>query len=153
MPSARKELDQAITGLVKAISSLKYAVQKLHLETAIEAAEAILALGETYDNSEALERAVTDGKAVFEDETKSQEEVDNAAYAILDELFKLAKTTDLSNLEKLIESAKNLLDGMFTDESLKNLKDAIDAAEIVVGDQNRTVKAYKDHYLVTLDKY
>lgn len=144
--AARKELDQAITGLVKAISSLKYAVQKLHLETAIEAAEAILALGETYDNSEALERAVTDGKAVFEDETKSQEEVDNAAYAILDELFKLAKTTDLSNLEKLIESAKNLLDGMFTDESLKNLKDAIDAAEIVVGDQNRTDGAIHEAY-------
>ncbi|MGN0276017.1 MAG: dockerin type I repeat-containing protein, partial [Hominisplanchenecus sp.] len=81
----------------------------------------------------------------------SQEAVNNAAYAVLDELFKMAKTADISSLESLIEAAKGLLDGKYTSDSLENLKDAIDAAEAVVADQNRGDSDISDAYANLID--
>lgn len=139
--ASRADLNQAMKNLVKAIGGLEYGVQKLHLETAIQTAEAILADGKTYEDIDTLAKAVEDAKKVLANENASQETVDNAAYAVLDELFKMAESeeiTDLSLLENLIKAAKGLLGGSFTSDSLKNLQDAIDAAEAVVADPDRS---------------
>lgn len=114
----------------------------------VAAAGKILADGKDYDNAEALAAAVEAGKAVLNKANATQEETDQAAYAILDELFKLAESSDVSSLEELIEAAKKLLDGPYTDESLDNLRKAIEAAQKVVEDPNRSdddiKKAYED---------
>ena len=149
--AAQSQIDTAMSNLIGAFGNLEYGVQKLHLEVAVEAAEKILALGKNYEDIDALTAAVQSGKEVLADEKASQEEVDNAAYAILDELFKMAKTADISSLESLIEAAKGLLDEKYTSGSLENLKGAIDAAEAVVADQNRGDSDISDAYANLID--
>ena len=149
--AAQADYDAAVSRLVAALGGLEYGVQKLHLETAVKAAEAILALGENYEETEDLAAAVEAGRAVLADADASQEAVDNAAYAVLDELFKMAKKADISSLESLIDAAKDLLDGNYTSDSLAALRDAIDAAEVVVADQNRGDNDISDAYANLID--
>ena len=149
--AAQKDIDAALADLIAAFGDLEYGVQKLHLETAIAAAEQILAMGKNYKETEALAAAVEAGKAVLNNADAAQEEVDNAAYAVLDELFKMAKTADITSLESLIEAAKDLLNGNYTSDSLENLKDAIDRAEAVVADQNRSDSDISDAYANLID--
>ena len=149
--ATQADADAAVSALVAAIGGLEYGVQKLHLETALDAAEAILALGDNYEETAGLAAAVEAGKAVLSDKDASQEEVDSAAYAVLEELFQMAKKADISSLESLIDAAKDLLDGAYTSDSLDNLKDAIDAAEATVADQDRGDSDIADAYADLID--
>lgn len=149
--ASRDDIDGAVSELIAAFGSLAYRVQTLHLETAVKAAEAILALSENYDDVEALKMAVQMGREVLADEAAAQETVDNAAYAILDELFKMAKKADITSLESLIEASKELLTGNYTSGTLENLQDAIARAEAVVADQNRGDSDIGDAYENLID--
>ena len=144
--AAQSAMDEAMAALVKAIGGLEYGVQKLHLQTAIDAAESILALGDNYEETAALAAAVEAGKTVAKDSDAAQEEVDSAAYAILDELFQLAKKADVSSLESLIDAAKELTNGNYTSGTVENLKAAIERAEAVAADQNRGDSDISDAY-------
>lgn len=99
----------------------------------------------------ALEAAVEAGKTVLADADASQEEVNNAAYAILDELAKLAKKADLTSLESLVEAAKGLLKGNYTEDSLAGLEEAIKQAEAVIATQDRTDSDISDAYADIID--
>lgn len=149
--TTRGEMDAAMSALVKALGSLEYGVQKLHLETALQAADAILAIGKNYEDVAALTEAVDAGKEVLANEKASQEEVDNAAYAILDELFRIAKKADISSLESLIEAAEGLPGGNYTSDTLERLKDAIEKAKEVTADQNRGENDITDAYENLID--
>ena len=149
--ASQSEVDAAVAALVQAIGGLEYGIQKLHLETAVEVADQILALGRNYEDTEDLAAVTATGKEVLADTDASQEAVDNAAYAILDELFKMAKTADITSLESLIDAAKDLLDGNYTSDTLENLKDAIEKAEAVVADQNRGDSDISDAYAGLID--
>lgn len=145
------DFDKAVSKLVAALGNLEYGVQKLHLEIAIQAAEEILALGGNYEDTEALAAAVEAGKQVLADADASQEETDKAAYAVLDELFKMAKQADISSLESLVEAAKALLDGSYTSQTLENLNKTIEKAEAVIADQNREEDAVGNAYAELID--
>lgn len=149
--AVQADFNAAVSRLIAALGKLEYGVQKLHLETAIEAAEAVLALGENYEDTEALRAAAEAGKIVLADAGASQEAVDEAAYAVLDELFRMAKKADINSLESLIGAAKDLLDGGYTSETLENLKAAIERAEAVVADQNRGENDIADAYEDLID--
>ena len=144
--ATQAEVDKALSDLIGAFGGLEYGVQKLHLEVAIQAAEAILAVGNDYEDIDALTAAVEAGRIVLADEDATQETVDNAAYAVLDELFKMAKKADLQSLESLLEASKGLLDGSYTSESLESLRDAIEQAEAVAADHDRTDSDISDAY-------
>ncbi len=149
--ATQAEVDKALSDLIKAFGKLEYGVQKLHLEVAIEAAEAILAVGNDYEDIEGLIAAVEAGKIVLADEEATQETVDNAAYAVLDQLFKMARKADLKSLETLLEASKGLVDEKYTSTSLENLKDAIEKAEAVVADHDRTDSDIADAYAGLID--
>ena len=70
--TTRGELDKAMSDLVKALGELEYGVQKLHLETALAAADAILALGENYEDVAGLMEAVENGRTVLADAAATQ---------------------------------------------------------------------------------
>lgn len=146
LSAAQSEIDEALGRLLGAFGNLEYGVQKLHLEVAIEVAEELLALGKNYEDTDVLTAAVEAGKGILKDKAATQEAVDNAAYAVLEELFKMAKTADVSSLESLIETAKGLLDEKYTADSLENLKDAIEHAEGILEDQNRADDAIGEAY-------
>ena len=136
--ATRTQINAAMEELVAAYSKLEYGVQKLHLEVAVEEAEKILAHPENYEDIAALKAALESGKAVLEDKDADQTAVDAAAEAILAELNKVADKADVKSLVNLIESAKKLLDGNYTSDSLKDLKAAIKKAEDVIANPNRT---------------
>lgn len=145
--ATQAQRDAALIELIHAYGDLEYAVQTLHLETAVEAAEKAMELAKNYvGECEELAAAAEAGKAVLEDKNAAQEEVDAAAYAILDEMFKLAKKADISSLESLVEASEKLLDGSYTSSSLENLKDVIEGAKAVIADQNRTQNAVSGAY-------
>lgn len=144
--ASQAELDEAVSRLIAAYGNLEYGVQKQHLETAITAAEAILALGENYEDTSALAAVVEAGKEVLNNKGASQENADLAADAILNELFKLAKGADVQSLESLIEAAKGLLECNYTSDSLEKLQASIARAEAVVADQNRGQSDISDAY-------
>lgn len=150
--AAQSEIDTAISDLIQAFGKLEYGVQKLHLETAIAAAEAVLAQAKNYNgDAQALEKAVEEGRKVLSDKTAVQEQINDAAYAVLDELAKLAKKADITSLESLLDAAKELLNGKYTDSSLKVLEETIAEAEKVVNDQNRSDSAVSDAYSAIID--
>ena len=67
------------------------------------------------------------------DAQKAKDFIDNL------ELFSLlANVADVKSLVNLIESAKKLLDGNYTSDSMKDLKAAIKKAEDVIANPNRT---------------
>ena len=150
--AAAEDMDAALSDLLAAFGGLEYGIQKLHLETAIQAAESILEKAKDYvADAAALEAAVEAGKNVLIDADASQEEVNNAAYAILDELAKLAKKADLTSLESLVEAAKGLLKGNYTEDSLAGLEEAIRQAEAVIATQDRTDSDISDAYADIID--
>ena len=144
--ATQADYSEAMGNLVAAFGGLEYGVQKLHLSTAIEAAEAILQLSGDYESVDALEAAVEAGKAVLANGDATQEEVNAAANAILDQLFELAEVADVSSLRSLVNAAKNLFNGKYTSESLENLENAITGAEAVLADPDREDGAISDAY-------
>lgn len=144
----QSKLDAAYANLVIAFGNLAYGVQKLHLEIAIQAGEEILKLSQNYEDTKALETAIEAGKKILGMQDVSQEETDAAADAILEELFRLAKTADIQSLESLIAAAEGLEEQKYTSGSLASLKAAIEKAKAVVADQGRKqtdiAEAYAD---------
>lgn len=149
--ATQKEITDATVALVNAIGNLEYGVQKVHLETAIEFAEKLLELENNYEDTKALKAALAEGKIVLANADATQEEADNAAYAILDELAKLAKKADVDSLESLIEAAEGLLSDKYTSDSVEALKEAIDNAREVLEDPNRADSAIADAYREIID--
>lgn len=149
--ASQSAVDEATQALIHAIGNLTYTIQKLHLKTALSVADQILALDMNYEETSALSAAAAEGRKILNDASASQEDADLAAYAILDELFKLAKKADVTSLETLIDAAEELLDGNYTSESLDNLKKAIDDAKAVIADPDRADDAIGKAYEGLID--
>lgn len=149
--ASQSAVDEATQALIHAIGNLTYTIQKLHLKTALSVADQILALEMNYEETSALSAAAAEGRKILNAASASQEDADLAAYAILDELFKLAKKADVTSLESLIDAAEELLDGNYTSESLDNLKKAIDDAKAVIADPDRADDAIGKAYEGLID--
>ena len=144
--ASQSEIDAAVNGIIDALGSLEYGVQTLHLETAIEAAEAILADPDNYVSVDALKAAVEAGKAVLANKEATQAEIDAAANAVLAELSALAENADRASLKKLVDAAEKLTDGKYTSDSIAKLNDAISKAKDALenGDEAAIAGAYED---------
>lgn len=144
--AAQKDIDKAMTALVEAFGKLEYGVQKLHLEIIVEEARTILENKDNYEEVTGLEEALESAQAVLAKENATQKEVDDAAYAVLDELFRIVEWSDASSLKSLVRSAKKLLDGNYTSSSLEYLSQAIVKAQAVLDDPNRSVEDVREAY-------
>ena len=144
--ASQSEIDAAVNGIIDALGSLEYGVQTLHLETAIEAAEAILADPDNYVSVDALKAAVEAGKAVLANKEATQAEIDAAADAVLAEMSKLAENADRASLKKLADAAEKLTDGNYTSDSIAKLNDAISKAKDALenGDEAAIAGAYEE---------
>ena len=140
-----QEVNTATSDLMAAIGGLESAVQKVHLQTAIDSAEEIIAETANADTVADLVAAVEAGKAVLESETATQAEVDEATNAILDALAALPVDGDMTALKELIAAAENLSNDKYTSDSRAVLDEAIAAAKEVVaggGDNDAINEAY-----------
>ena len=144
--ASQSEIDAAVNGIIDALGNLEYGVQTLHLETAIEAAEAILADADNYESVDALKAAADAGKAVLAKADATQAEIDAAADAVLAEMSKLAENADRASLKKLADAAEKLTDGNYTSDSIAKLNDAISKAKDALenGDEAAIAGAYEE---------
>ena len=144
--ASQSEIDAAVNGIIEALGNLEYGVQTLHLETAIEAAEAILADADNYESVDALKAAADAGKAVLAKADATQAEIDAAADAVLAEMSKLAENADRASLKKLADAAEKLTDGKYTSDSIAKLNDAISKAKDALenGDEAAIAGAYEE---------
>ena len=144
--ASQSEIDAAVNGIIEALGNLEYGVQTLHLETAIEAAEAILADADNYESVDALKAAADAGKAVLAKADASQSEIDAAADAVLAEMSKLVENADRASLKKLADAAEKLTDGNYTSDSIAKLNDAISKAKDALenGDEAAIAGAYEE---------
>lgn len=142
---------EAQSSLLSALKGLTYAVNKLHLETAVKAAEEILAVSDKYEDTSALAAVTAEVKEVLADANATQAEVNEAANKLLDEMTKIVLVSDIRPLESLVNAAEEMLDGPYTAESLKALQAAIDAAKEVTADRNRTEEQINAAYSALID--
>ena len=137
--STSAELNEARAALLAAFGSLEYDVQRLHLQIALEAAQAILDTAGNYDEEslQALRDIIDEATAVLENESATQEEVNEAAGDVLDALAEVKGNKDVESLKSLIEAAESLVGSKYTDESLAVLEEAIAFAKTVAENADR----------------
>jgi len=86
---------------------------------------------------ELFEARLAEAEAVIAKEYASQEEIDAAYDALLDMVHKLGYTGNSENLKVLADAVKGMqLEGVYTDETVKAVQDALAAAEKVLANEN-----------------
>ena len=117
-------------------------VDKSALEAALGIAKGTPTAGMTDESIKVLEDAITAAEKILIDEKATQEEVDAAVLALNEAItglvVKPAIAVDKSALEDALEIAKNTSTAGMTDESIKALEEAIDAADKVLKDEKAT---------------
>lgn len=134
------------------LSNSGYILESTFYESGSDSIERINeSLGLSEECWDYMAAAVEAGQAVLADKDATQEEVNEAAYAILDELAKLSEDVGADPLRSLVEAAKELLDGNYTEGSLAKLETALNDAEAVLAEQNPSDEAISDAYMKLID--
>lgn len=129
-------LDAALAQLKEAITAFDESRgNKLILEALLERAEAIEQGKKSEEQYKALQDAIADAKAVYDNPNSEQADCDEAVEALEAAIttFEDAKG-DKTTLEALIAKAKELQQGAKSDEAWSKLQNAIEAAEAIVKD-------------------
>ena len=122
-------------------------INKGALKAAIADAKEVAQELYTSATAKALANAIAAGEALVDDETATQEAVDEAAEAIAKAKAALvAKATaeEKAVLEKAVDVAEAMDTSTYTEESVAVLADAIAAAKAVLDDADATSKGVKD---------
>ena len=139
------------TNLRNAIDALKNAADTTDLSRLIEEVQKLNEADYTVDSWNDLKTSYNKALKVLENKTATQEQVDKA-YDDLDKAIKglidAPIAADKTELLKIMETTKELVEKDYTPESWKVLKDALDEANKVVADdkvtQEQVDKAYDD---------
>lgn len=110
-------------------------VDRTALKQAIAEAEALQESDYTADSFEAMEEVLAEAKAVLEDPSATQSEIDAATEALNQAMDELVYIVDL---KQAVELAKSKVKEDYTKESYQRLKDARRAAEKVLNDPDAT---------------
>lgn len=146
--ATQTELTDARDALLEALDGLVYGVQKQHLKVAVDAAEEILLAAGDYnaDSIAALRAALEPAKAALADENATQEEVNEAAAALLDALAELVNSDDILTLQSLIDAAEALDEGKYTQATVDALNAAIEQAKAVIANPDRADEDLAEAY-------
>lgn len=129
------------TTLRNAIDALKDAADITNLSGLIEKVQKLNKADYTVDSWNNLEAAYNKALEVLENTTATQEQVDKACDDLdraINALVKAPIVADKTELLKVIEAAKDLVEKDYTSESWKTLQDALDAANKVVANKDAT---------------
>lgn len=146
--ATQAQIDAAIAKLVAAFGNLEYGVQKQHLQVAVDAADAILAMEANYDAESiaALKEVVEQAKSVLADSAATQDTVNEITSDLIDAIVRVTLDEDVVSLERLIEAIESLNPDKYTSDSWAALEEAIEAAKEVLAnadrDENDLAEAY-----------
>ena len=133
---------------MEAYLGLEYGAQKEHLQAAVSAAEEILKVYWNYEPEgiAVLREALDSGRNVLEEQKASQEEVNQAASALMAAMERLIVNDDVFMLQNLIDSVAVIDTSKYTSMSAKEFEEAVAHAEAVLLDQNRKETDIREAY-------
>lgn len=137
--ATRAQIDRAVYDLVIAFGGLEYGVQKQHLQTAVDAAQAILDRAVNYEEESlaALKAVIEDAKVVLADRGATQDEVNQMAADVIDAIVQVVTDTDVASLEGLIAAVEEIDGSKYTPDSVAAVDAAAEAAREVLDNPNR----------------
>ena len=146
--ATQAQIDAAVAKLVAAFGGLEYGVQKQHLQAAVDAADAILALEANYDADSiaALKAVIAQAKELLADTAATQDAVNEMTSDVIDAIVQVTLDEDVVSLEKLIEAMEGLNGDKYTSDSWAALEEAIEAAKAVLNDPDREENDLRDAY-------
>lgn len=146
--ATQAQIDAAVAKLVAAFGGLEYGVQKQHLQAAVDAADAILALEVNYDADSiaALKAVIAQAKELLADTAATQDAVNEMTSDVIDAIVQVTLDEDVVSLEKLIEAMEGLNGDKYTSDSWAALEEAIEAAKAVLNDPDREENDLRDAY-------
>lgn len=150
---SQSEIDDCMVALLEACADAETVdvVQKYGLKAAIDGTEAILADEEEISqykasSVETVKAALEQAKTAYDAADASAEQVKKATLDLMDAVTTMLKKD--ARLDKLMDMAKKLLEesDQYTDESVKNLQDALEAAKKAQDDAGTTDEQLKKAY-------
>lgn len=155
-PDAKQEeADAAFIELITACAQVENKAQRVGLKAAIDGAEAIVADTETLaqytpESVEAVRTALAEANVVYGDAQADQTTINTATTKLLTAVTSLlAENVDEeTRLDILIQMAETLLtnEDEYTESSIQNLKDALEAAKNVAENKEATEEQRKEAY-------
>ena len=137
----QETMDAAKDALQAAMDALVKKPNKDELADLLEQAKGESQKEYTEDSLKNLQDAIDAGQVVFDNPNATQDEVTAAEEALQNALDALKP--DKSGLEDLIDKAEGTNKDNYTSDSVKDLEDALDAANKVNADENATLDEVK----------
>ncbi len=137
--ATKVEVNDALKKLMNAIHMLEFKEgDKEELQGIVDIIESLNKndyIGTTWAP---LEEALKEAKDVLNDENAMQQEVDNSFDSLMKAYLDLRLKPDKSKLEELISEIKGMDLSKYTEESVKNLNEALDKGEEVLNNEEAT---------------
>ena len=151
------EVDGAFHALLQACTQLKFGVQKIGLESAIEGAKAILSDEETIEHytaesiqsvKDALAMAENILKTDYDDVEEGQRLVNEATIQLITAVTQMLEK-DISRLQELIHQAEKILESAdkYTSDSVEALRTSLEEAKKVAGNPDSDLDDMNQAYL------
>ena len=136
--TAGKPVRQSVVQRITVIGEVT--VDKTELKAMIDKAESYQQDKYTSDSWTVLTGELARAKSVYENTSATQAEVDAQTDALAQAIGALVLRTDKTELKAVIDKAESIDRSKYTQESLKVLDDALEAAKAVYADDNATSK-------------
>lgn len=131
LPNVQKDHTVSVT--------FRRVTDKTVLQTALEAAEAYIPDGYTEESYAVLKAAIAEAKAVLEDEKADQNAIDEQINKLQEAIAQLESIlADLTQLQSLYNAVSKMDMSIYTEESAKALKTALEKAAYVLEKENAT---------------
>ena len=131
LPNVQKDHTVSVT--------FRRVTDKTALQTALEAAEAYIPDGYTEESYAVLKAAIAEAKAVLEDEKADQNAIDEQINKLQEAIAQLESIlADLTQLQSLYNAVSKMDMSIYTEESAKALKTALEKAAYVLEKENAT---------------
>ena len=146
--ASQDEVNAAYNKLADAYAKLedKATVNKTELKKLIDEAKLIDTTGCRPGKVEIFEKALKEAETVYGNPDATWEQVKEAADALLEAIVNLKDIVDKTTLDNLIKMLSGLDSSLYTTESFGALTAAIDAAKVVLGDDNTSAAQVDDAY-------
>ena len=153
--AAQEAIDTAFLQLAGAFNKLERVLNTSAAEAMIQEAEAVLAEEDKYRPSdlENIEDALESLQNTIKAEETTQSQLDKQVLNLQSALMNVKEQVDPARLQKVVELAQEFLEDRdkYTTDTISNLEAAVEEAQTVLDDENRTQEQVGNAYTAVTD--
>ena len=153
--AAQEAVDTAFLQLAGAFNKLERVLNTSAAEAMIQEAEAVLAEEDKYRPSdlENIEDALESLQNTIKAEETTQSQLDKQVLNLQSALMNVKEQVDPARLQKVVELAQEFLEDRdkYTTDTISNLEAAVEEAQTVLDDENRTQEQVGNAYTAVTD--